>query len=150
MKEDTLLLRAEKDIWVAETIFNVLTGDECEVNFIAYHLQQALEKCLKFQLEIKGVPYPFTHEISKLWKADGEVKESLTGELREESETISNWESQGRYIKGYLVSMKDAKNMLKLIKEHVVKVREAEDKRTAEAKLILQEDAGSTDEFNED
>lgn len=48
MKEDTLLLRAEKDIWVAETLFDALTGDECEVNFIAYRLQQALEKCLKF------------------------------------------------------------------------------------------------------
>lgn len=150
MKEDTLLLRAEKDIWVAETLFDALTGDECEVNFITYRLQQALEKCLKFQLEIKGVPYPFTHKISKLWKADKGVKESLTGEIREESETISDWESQYRCIKGYPVPMDDARNMLKLIKEHVVKVREAADKRTAEAKLTLQEDAESTDEFNED
>lgn len=96
------------------------------------------------------MPYPFTHKISKLWKADKGVKESLTGEIREESETISDWESQYRCIKGYPVPIEETKNMLKLIKEHVVKVREAEDKRTAKAKLTLQEDAGSIDDFNED
>ena len=55
-----LLKRARTDIQIAKTLLSPEgnpTGDEMIADQAAYHVQQGIEKALKYQTEISGVPY---------------------------------------------------------------------------------------------
>lgn len=140
--EDTLLGFSEIDMYTADLMLNNLTGDERELNVIAYHLQQALEKCIKFQLEMKGVQYEYTHNIGDLLDSSRDVKVGMDINLRAELASITSWESKTRYIKGYRVELESIKQIMPLIQEHIEKVKAEE---RARVDLLAKE---QTAEFN--
>ena len=53
MKKYDLLDRAKKDLYSCKLHLQHYTGDELELDIVAYHLQQAVEKTMKFQLDIQ-------------------------------------------------------------------------------------------------
>ena len=67
MSEETLLDKAKQKFNVAITLKNHLVGaDDAYLNYVGYHLQQAVELALKFCLEMNGVDYPRNHDITQL------------------------------------------------------------------------------------
>jgi len=55
-----LLKRARSDIQIAKTLLSPVgnpASDEMITDQAAYHIQQGIEKALKYQTEISGVPY---------------------------------------------------------------------------------------------
>jgi len=40
--------------------------DDVMCDMAGYHLQQSVEKLLKYQIELQGENFPFTHDISQL------------------------------------------------------------------------------------
>ena len=58
-----LLRKASQDeVLVRSTLENDEVADE----IVAFHAQQAVEKCLKAILTLRGVPYERTHDLSAL------------------------------------------------------------------------------------
>lgn len=55
---------ADEDLRWAEHGFELSGGQACKL--IAYHAQQCVEKYLKAYLVLKGVDFPYTHNIAHL------------------------------------------------------------------------------------
>jgi HEPN domain-containing protein len=55
---------ADDDLRVAEHTLTLPTG--CPYRLVAYHAQQCAEKYLKGFLVLRGVDFPFTHNIARL------------------------------------------------------------------------------------
>ena len=77
--------RAEDDLRVARHTLTL--KDDCPYRLVAYHAQQCAEKYLKAYLVIRGVDFPFTHDIARLrelclaqanWPAQIEDADELT------------------------------------------------------------------------
>jgi len=79
--------------------------DEQFLNYIAYHLQQAVEIWVKSDLEDNGVNYPKTHDIEQLIIIGNQnnVKFNLNDYIIEHSEMFTNWEAETRYVANYKV-----------------------------------------------
>lgn len=56
--------RADDDMRVARHTLTL--PDECPYRLVAYHAQQCAEKCLKAYLVLRGIDFPFTHDIARL------------------------------------------------------------------------------------
>ena len=68
MKKLTLLQRAEYDLRHAKLALAHYTGDEFELDIVAYHVQQTIEKLMKWELENVGFQFSFTHEVQILYQ----------------------------------------------------------------------------------
>ncbi|MFQ5353219.1 MAG: HEPN domain-containing protein [Candidatus Binatia bacterium] len=55
---------ADDDMRVAEHTLTL--PDECPYRLVAYHAQQCAEKYLKAFLVLRGIDFPFTHNIARL------------------------------------------------------------------------------------
>jgi HEPN domain-containing protein len=55
---------ADDDMRVAQLVLTV--PDECPYRLVAYHAQQCAEKYLKAYLVLRGIDFPFTHNIARL------------------------------------------------------------------------------------
>lgn len=113
MKEnETLLDKANQNLNIANTLYETYRyDDEAYLNYVGYHLQQSVELSLKFCLEINGVEYPKTHDITQLIALinKSEVDIPLTEYIDDHSEMFSLRESRTRYILNYRLEEKKLK-----------------------------------------
>ena len=71
MNNETLFDKAKQNLKVAESIYSTIAiNDEAYLNYVGYHIQQALELSIKYMLEMNGVNYPKTHDIDQLIRLD--------------------------------------------------------------------------------
>ena len=97
MKDETLLDRAHSLFGAAKMNYSHIGIDDIYSNLTGYLLQQTLEIYLKHQLEINGIKYPKTHDITTLINmlpSNIELDERLVLFAG----TITTWESKTRYI----------------------------------------------------
>ena len=104
MKEnETLLDKANQNLNIANTLYETYRyDDEAYLNYVGYHLQQSVELSLKFCLEINGVEYPKTHDITQLIALinKSEVDIPLTEYIDDHSEMFSTIQNASiKYIK---------------------------------------------------
>ncbi|MCD8023335.1 MAG: HEPN domain-containing protein [Lachnospiraceae bacterium] len=105
-----LFKRAWLDYKAAESLLAVPQNEEANMNYVAYHLQQAVEKSLKAFLECVGVTVPNTHDIDKLVrmsKNNGSAVE-ITDWIEEKADMRTRWETDTRYDIDYFVEKKQA------------------------------------------
>lgn len=137
MQGETLLDKAIRNYNVAVMIDNQMDGDEAYLNFIGYHLQQAVEMCLKYQLEAAGIDYPKTHDIDQLIRIGKEngAPIIITDYVEEHSEMFSLWEARTRYVLNYGLEetkVKDAMREVGDMLDHVIEVEKQCDKSETE------------------
>ena len=105
-----LFKRAWLDYKAAESLLAVPQNDEAYMNYVAYHLQQAVEKSLKAFLECVGVTVPNTHDIDKLVrmsKNNGSAVE-ITDWIEDKADMLTRWETDTKYDIDYCVEKKRA------------------------------------------
>lgn len=152
---ETMLDKAKSDLRVAGKIVKSLNGDEGELCIAAYHLQQALEKTIKHQIEMKGKPYRFTHDFGELLKDFEDIEAEMPSKIKESLYLITSWESKTRYIKGYRVDYNLIMKMIPEISKYLDKIEENdrkanEDTDEGEEKAAdSEESAATTTEFLE-
>lgn len=102
-KEETLLDKAVQNITLAKMIYKEFVNDEVYLNYIGYHIQQAVELSIKYLLELNGIEYPKTHDISQLiYLAKKETIDlGISKYIEEHSEMFTLWESKTRYVLNY-------------------------------------------------
>ena len=112
MRNDSLFTRAIENYNSAAFLYRVIGNDELQLNFIAYHLQQAVEMCIKFQLEQNGLEYPLIHNIEQLLQiaAENNIDLDAPEYIEDKAEMLSIWESHTRYVMSYLVDKRKVEN----------------------------------------
>lgn len=122
LKDETLLDRAASNFRTALKNYRDSTGDERELNYVGYWLQQATELCIKHCLEMNGVRYSHSHSIEDLIDECDEngVGLQYTDEFYSFAPAISKWESKTRYIKNYVLAEKQVRLGFKLIRQFLI------------------------------
>lgn len=103
-KEETLYDKAVQNFNCAVILYNSdLSNDEAYLNYVGYHLQQAVELSMKFILELNGIEYKYNHDIEQLIQLANEKNVDLfiTDYIYDKAEMFSSWEAKTRYIKNY-------------------------------------------------
>lgn len=119
MKEETLLDIAASNYRAALKQYKYATGDERELNYVGYLLQQSTELCIKHCFEVTGEKYPHTHVIEDLLDEalEGDISINIPDGLYDFSPAISKWEAKTRYIKNYTLAMKQIEHGFVLVKK---------------------------------
>ena len=69
MRKADLLTRAEVDLGNIQPNIDRMTENEFYLDAAAYHIQQAVEKIMKYVLAQNGIKFPYTHKILELCEA---------------------------------------------------------------------------------
>ena len=110
-----LLERSEGDASLARLALNAqggVTFDEVYDDLAAYHAQQAVEKAIKYTLEMCGVPYRKTHDIATLLAMLGDVGFPIPDVLILKAGTITSWEARCRYNDDFVALRSDVLSVL--------------------------------------
>lgn len=115
-----LLKRAKTDIQIARTLMTPEanpTSDEMIMDQAAYHIQQGIEKALKYQTEISGIPYKKIHNLVGLITDVEKTGFQVSTGLKEMAFQISDWEASSRYNDDFSVLKTDLEKAIQLYEE---------------------------------
>ena len=122
MNNETLFDKAKQNLKVAESIYSTIAiNDEAYLDYVGYHIQQALELSIKYMLEMNGVNYPKTHDIDQLIRLANinNVELYLNEYIDDHSEMFSLWEARTRYILNYRLEKRKIKRSLTKTKTYM-------------------------------
>ena len=98
-----LYIQAQRDFQVIKSLWDKLP-DEWAMQAIMYHLQQAIEKLLKFLCMNYVGKFPYTHNVRELMMMlKGKLE--LPADLELLADSLTLWESQVRYNSKTLTSL---------------------------------------------
>ena len=116
----SLLDRAEADAAIARLLMSDNgnpTNDEMITDQAAYHAQQAVEKALKFQTEMMGLPYRKTHNLIGLISDLENNGFFVSDELKARAYIISGWEASSRYGDDFSAVKSDIEKAIELYEQ---------------------------------
>ena len=105
MSDRTYLDIAKENLIIAKNIYESF-DDEIMLNYAGYHLQQSVELTLKYILFMNGIDFPKVHSINQLINVfeKNDMLDLIPEYIDDNSDMITNWESQTRYILDYQIS----------------------------------------------
>lgn len=105
MSDRTYLDIAKENLILAKNIY-VSFDDEIMLNYAGYHLQQSVELTLKYILFMNGIDFPKVHSINQLINVfeKNDMLDLIPEYIDDNSDMITNWESQTRYILDYQIA----------------------------------------------
>lgn len=120
MIAETYYQKALANFKAAKIIFYNASGDEEQLNLVAYHIQQSLELAIKHIFLINGVQVQKTHDIDQLitYAKMNNIDLYLTNYLYDHSEIISNWESKTRYVIGFILEVKKVQTVINEVENY--------------------------------
>ena len=124
---ETLLDKAKQNYEVANTLFQSLANDdEAYLNYVGYHLQQAVEIAIKYELSIHAVPYQKTDDITQLIQLANQngVDLNLPEYIDDHSEMFTLWESRTRYIINYRLEKRKIERALEEVRKMLEQFKE--------------------------
>jgi HEPN domain-containing protein len=110
----TLLQRAERDFNAASIMTDNRGSDELMLDIIAYDIQQGIEKCLKFNIQLAGGEFPHTHEIKKLISVLDNLGEAVPEWIINNHEIITEYAIITRYNTAVVGTIRENKKFLEL------------------------------------
>jgi len=113
----SLLQRARIDLVLAgENIQK--TDDELYLDIAAYHLQQGVEKLLKYQIEHYGEVYRKTHDIGLLWGDAEELGLNPPEWVWVNRVQLNRYQSETRYGDSIVASRREIREFLVLAEQY--------------------------------
>ena len=116
----SLLARAQADIDIAKLLLSPEGNpgnDEMITDQAAYHVQQGIEKAMKYQTEMMGIEYKKTHNLVGLIADLEKNGFYVSDKLKEKSFIISDWEASSRYKDDFCAVKKDIEEAIALYEE---------------------------------
>ena len=129
MKKADLLHRASKDLWLAKIALKHLTGDEFEYDVIGYHIQQAVEKLMKFILNENGIEFKKVHFIEQLCEQFDEEGLALPDWVEQNSVMLSRWATETRYGDNLVVVRKKMMDIMEKTDAWLMQVQQDQQER---------------------
>lgn len=137
-KQHDLLKRAWADM---EQIQPNLDRDDDEIflDVAAYHLQQAIEKMLKFEINSVGQQFRWTHSILELCNQADEYSISYPEWVYQNAETLTSYAEKTRYGKDLVGNRRKITELLVLTRKWYenIKQRQLEQQKTLEKSSVF-------------
>lgn len=115
MRDETYLDKATINFKTSKILLKYMTDDSM-INIVGYHLQQSTELALKYLHEVKGIKYNKTHDIDDLLKVLAVTENPITfSYLDRWRDTLTAWESKTRYVKNFLLEVRDIEAYIPLL-----------------------------------
>jgi HEPN domain-containing protein len=104
-----LLDRAKVKRENANTDYTKISFNDAYLDDCCYNLQQCIEMCLKYIVEINGERYVENHDIRAQLNILKRLNVTIPcyDELRMMSETINSWEASSRYNDNFIALIED-------------------------------------------
>lgn len=144
MSDRTYLDIAKENLILAKNIYESF-DDEIMLNYAGYHLQQSVELTLKYILFMNGIDFPKVHSINQLINVfeKNDMLDLIPEYIDDNSDMITNWESQTRYILDYQITRRKIvkafpeienliSNVAEMYKEYVNEFEEDEQENNLE------------------
>jgi len=96
-KKISLYDRAKADLQSARLLLSQNGSDELLVDIAAYHVQQGIEKLVKFALTLSGVKYKQTHDMDILHEQLEGAGIKIFPWLCENIDTLNSYATKTRY-----------------------------------------------------
>ena len=119
---ETLLDKAIQNLNCAKTLYNSeLIEDDAYLNYVGYHLQQAVELSIKYMLEMNGIEYSKTHDIEQLIQLgkNYNVELYISDYIDDKAEMFSSWEAKTRYIINYKLEKRKVSTALIEVEKYI-------------------------------
>lgn len=111
--------RAKSDIEVVRVLLKASFQDELHLDIVAYHLQQAVEKLMKYQLEMHGVVPSRTHDLLVLADQFDKINLAVPQWIIDNAETFRDYATKTRYGTDLLASKRKLMELLKWIEAYL-------------------------------
>lgn len=111
MNDKGLFEISKADARVARLTLSMVT-DELSINIAAYHTQQAIEKMMKFTLNLSGFTYPSTHNLSLLIDYATENGITFPSWIADITFLLNAWATQTRYNASFTAAKRDVEKIL--------------------------------------
>ena len=114
-----LLARAKAKKFSADNSYNYISVDDAYIDECCFNLQQAIEFCLKYLVEISGEKYIENHDIraqiNKLKSLDKFIP--CEEKLRMMASTINTWAVETRYNDNFVALLDDIDDARSIVEE---------------------------------
>lgn len=116
-----LLARAKVKYRNALNDYYQLSQDDAYVDDCCYNLQQCIEYCLKYIVELNGENYVENHDVRAQLNKLKELKVKLPFEesIRKNASLLNSWEAESRYNDDFVALIEDI-NDIKLLAKQIV------------------------------
>ena len=117
-----LLPRAKVKLENAVNDYRKLGTDDAYIDDCCYNLQQCIELCLKYIVELTGQPYAENHDVrAQLNRIAGSPFQVPGVEtIRLLASVINSWEAESRYLDSFTATLEDIDTIMDVAKNLVV------------------------------
>ena len=119
MQEIDLLRRAAADMWNLELILNQNITDPVQLDIAAYHLQQVVEKTMKFEMSQNGVEFEWTHEIDVLINQMEDAGLKVNHWIKESASILTKYAVKTRYHSSLVAGRTNIEELLPKVKDYL-------------------------------
>lgn len=109
-EKKTLLDRARVDLVNVESNMKN-TEDELFIDIAAYHLHQAVEKMLKFQMTMIGEEFKRTHDIKVLWGNLEDFGVTPPEWIWENASILNRYQNETKYGEDLVASRREVREL---------------------------------------
>lgn len=104
-----LLARAKAKKFSADNSYNYMSMDDAYIDECCFNLQQAIEFCLKYIVEMSGEEYIENHDIRAQMNILKRIEQHIPCEekLRMIASTINSWAVETRYNDNFVALLED-------------------------------------------
>lgn len=116
-----LLARAKAKKFSADNSYNYISVDDAYIDECCFNLQQAIEFCLKYLVEISGEKYIENHDIRAQMNILKRLEKYIPCEeqLRQMASTLNSWAVETRYNDNFVALIEDIEDA-KVIAEELI------------------------------
>lgn len=108
----TDLIMAKNNLRLLEDI-----NDDVYLNYIAYHVQQSVEKMLKLQIELLGKDYPRSHNIAVLVDKCLDLGVAVPELIQDYDVIITEWATGTRYDSSFVTSKRQLTKVIACLEQ---------------------------------
>lgn len=114
-----LLARAKVKYRNALNDYYQFSVDDAYIDDCCYNLQQSIEYCLKYIVELNGSNYVENHDIRAQLNKLKELKAKFPFEeaIRKNASIINSWETESRYNDDFTALIEDIDEIMSLTKD---------------------------------
>ena len=129
MKKVDMLQRAYMDIQAAKAISVYEFSGELQYDVLAYHVQQAIEKLMKYELESNGIEYPFDHRVNILYELMENNKLNPPEWIWANRIVLNDYATRARYGEDLVATKREAIELLELSIEYYNDIQQKQQKQ---------------------
>ena len=132
MKKFDMLQRAYMDIQAAKAISVYPFVDELQYDALAYHVQQSIEKLMKYELESNGIEYPFDHRVNILYELMEDNNLSPPKWIWDNRVVLNEYATKTRYGEDLVATKKEVMQLLEYAAKYYNSVQKKQEEQQME------------------